>query len=781
MNRLFGLGSIAATSAIVLLTAAPAFSAPTEITGIQVVQTADGIQVILETGNAGDRPQVFTVARGNALTADVINAMLNLPQGNGFLQNNPAPGISSVIVTQLDSNSIRVTVSGDATAPSAQVQQNGDQILIAYSTSGIPGAVQQPAPGAVPPPFAQAPPPPTPSVPAPDVLVPNPEIMIDGVRVDPTTQGFVPPLLPRAIAPPLGDISISNLDASPDSIDLGTSERVPRLVLRDAPARDVLSLLARAAGLNVAYIGEAPGAAVPGAAPAIPGLEVDQDVRISLDIENEPVQDVFNYVLRITGLEANRVGRTIFVGPRLPDEARNVVARTLRLNQVTAAEAANFLATQGAEARQSFQTVRVEPIGVGDTVRFVEVLEPPRIVAIEVAPGNGPLLLQGLSVTIDNRLNSITLVGTPRRVEMASSLLAQLDLRRRQVAVNVKVIDVNLIATEDFSTSFSFGWDDGFFVTDGGAASFNYGGVNPPSRQDVIDSRLSPPVTAAPFPPGVDDIEPFLDAQPNAPFGTGTPQPFGNPALNDGTIQIPNGTFFRPPFGSDENPFQGGVTRISPDGTIEVALPDLFQYPTRFLSALQAQIVSGNAKILTDPTLTVQEGETATVRLTQQVYSGIRGTGPGEFEPIINEAGLVLNIEVDRIDDNGFISMRIRPTVSSPGATVEAPGVQGDITLLQSRALDSGLIRLRDGQTLILSGIIQETDRTTVSKVPILGDIPILGALFRSTNRDNTRQEVIVLVTPQILRDSDLSTFGYSYTPGRDVQEILQREGVQTP
>ncbi|HEY9909587.1 MAG TPA: secretion protein, partial [Thermosynechococcaceae cyanobacterium] len=86
-------------------------------------------------------------------------------------------------------------------------------------------------------------------------------------------------------------------------------------------------------------------------------------------------------------------------------------------------------------------------------------------------------------------------------------------------------------------------------------------------------------------------------------------------------------------------------------------------------------------------------------------------------------------------------------------------------------------IRLRDGQTLVLSGIIQDQDRTSVSKVPILGDIPLLGALFRRTERLNQRREVIVLVTPRILDDSDSSTFGYSYTPTPATQQFLNQPG----
>ena len=136
-------------------------------------------------------------------------------------------------------------------------------------------------------------------------------------------------------------------------------------------------------------------------------------------------------------------------------------------------------------------------------------------------------------------------------------------------------------------------------------------------------------------------------------------------------------------------------------------------------------------------------------------------------------------MKVDRIDDNGFISLSVAPSISQPESTqsVNIGGANNIITLLSERKLESGQIRLRDGQTLVLSGIIQEQDRTTVTKVPILGDIPILGALFRRTERNNQRREVIVLLSPQIIDDSDRSTFGYGYVPGPEVRQMIQNPG----
>lgn len=840
MERYFGLGGVAgsAAAAAIVLMAQPAFAAATQIVGVQVNPTGSGVSVMLQTRN-GSRPQVFTVSRGNALVADIINAQLQLPGGKGFTQAAPAPGIHSIAVSQLDANSVRVTVSGSGSAPTGQVSQQQGSIVLNASSSGaapaaqaqapaptappaLPAAAPAPAPQPAPtaPMLAQAPPPadvpggsPAPSAvpgnsgnnpspgspaaapagPTPGVMVPNPNVTIDGTRVpQPTADGsYNPPVQSRAVAPPLGDIAVSSIDTTPTEINLGTQEVVPRLVLRDAPVRDVLSLLARAAGLNVAYVGSAAGADQQGQqgqqqqAQGQQGQQSGPDIRISLDIENEPVQNVFNYVLRVAGLEANRSGRTVFVGPRLPDNARNVIARTLRMNQASVTDAANFLTAQGAETQIPIERVEIQSIGEGAAARTVEI-RTPDILALRAQTGNAPLLLRGLSVLTNTRLNTITLVGTPRQVEIAVSMLSQLDLRQRQVAVNVKVVDVNLLATEDVNTSFSFGVGDTFVSSDNGAVSVNFGGVRPPSNSDVTGSRLTPPITAAPFPSGVENLQPFQDAQPNAPYGTGSPQSFGNPSLNDGTIQTPRSIFVRPPFGTRSNPLQGGVTDVQ-SGTITVGLPQLFQYPTRFLANLQSQVVSGNAKILTDPTLVIQEGQEASVALTQDVITNVTSTftdtsgGTRQTQTFqITPAGLNLQVLVNRIDDNGFVTLAVNPRVTAPVQTVNA-GSGNSITLLATRELKSGQIRLRDGQTLILSGIIQETDRATVTKVPILGDIPILGALFRRTERQNTRQEVIVLLTPRVLDDSDTSTFGYRYTPSRDAQQILRRQGVQVP
>ncbi|HSM82231.1 MAG TPA: AMIN domain-containing protein [Nodosilinea sp.] len=724
MNPLMKLHPILFSSALVAVVAQAGLASVTSITSVRLNPTAAGLDLVFET-EGGENSNVFTVNQGNTLRADITRAQLNLPNGVGFTQDNPAPGIRQISVAPLDANSVRITVSGTSQAPVGEIESNGDRVVLSISSDGQAAQAPTPVPEelvtvpapATPSAVAQAAPeesaaPEVPAPASPDVLVPNPDVTIDGTPVPQPQLQQAPPFLPRAVAPPVGDIAVAENQILSTTLDLGSNERIPKLLLRDAPAREVLSLLARTAGLNVVFATGAPAA---GAAEGGGG----EGPTVSLDIENESVQDVFNHVLRVTGLQANRVGRSIYVGPQLPDSARTVASRTLRLNQVDAIEAAGFLASLGAIATQTVNqevteviTIESEAEGVPPIQRVVTTNET-TIEPLTYVPEQGESFvarpLQGLQAVADNRLNSLTIVGEPRLITLASEYLTRLDLRRRQVAVNIKIIDVNLSAIDRFGISFSSAIGSTNFLSTGGAGVINFGGQTPAG----VATPLSPGSIA------------------------------GNPASS------------------------------------------AFSVPGEFLLQIQAQITNGNAKILTDPTLVVQEGQAASIALTQEVVTNITTTISASTPPVTTTtvekepAGLTLSLQVEGIDDNGFVSLNVSPRITSLTSSQQINTGSGanTIALLAEREVSSGTVRLRDGQTLLLTGIIQESERSTISKVPILGDLPILGALFRSTSTEGLRNEVLVMLTPQILDDSDQSVFGYGYTPSEQVQEVLENRG----
>ena len=707
MKDFFSMSRTFAATTMLVATVVPAIAAEiTQVTNVQLNPAENGMDIVLQTKAGSKPPQIFNTNRGNTWNAYVFNT--KLANNQPYRQNNPAPGIASIAVIPAGKDGVQVTVVGDGkTAPIGQlVSKSGDGVVLnvvgkageagrlAQAMNMPPTEIIYQAPQAIS--QARMGTPIVPFIPSPSAPRTAPQ----------APSSIAPPLMPRASAPPVGDMAISQLDTTASVIDLGTNERIPRLVLRDAPVREVLSLLARAAGMNLAY---SEGAAAPGGAPSAPGASSSGGPTISLDIENESVQDVFNYVLRIAcvpstpggggggggpacaSMEANRVGRTIFVGTSLPDDARNVISRTIRLNQTTTEAASNFLTTQGAETQLPITQVSVQTVGEGAAARTIET-RTPTILALRAQGGVGPLLLRGLSVSADARTNAITLTGNPRKIELATGFLTQLDVRKRQAAVSVKVIDIDLNGTD----------------IAGSGLTFNF---------DTIGASIV--------------------------GGTAT------------TI-----------FGS------GGATN-NPAG---------FNWVARLIT----QIENKNAKVLTDPTLIIQEGQGAGVRVVEEVVTNFKltttTTGTTTTQSVDvekQEAGLILTIDLRRIDDNGFISMEISSKISAPKVPVLISGSSqlsgNSFTLLQKRDVSSGLVRIRDGQTLLLTGVIQESDKSTVTKVPILGDLPILGALFRNTNREKQRREVIIMVTPKILDDTDRSAFGYGYNPGKEAQQFIQQ------
>lgn len=663
-----------------------------------------------------------------------------------------------------------------------------------------------------------------------DVLVPNPTIKIDGKPVKPSSP-TPPPFLPRAVAPPVGDMAVSNVNSSIPTIDLGTTSLVPRLVLRDAPVQEVLALLGRAAGLNVIFtdVGKTEQ-----------GKEEQGGGGISLDLQNEPIQDVFNSVLMVSGLKANRQGNTLYIGNQLPPMINNTITRSVRLNQYDSIDALYFLHSQGAQ---------------GNFIEIEETEEDGKITkTYEVTPLNDEelagqqLLLKGLTVHTERYNDTIVLVGEPHLVQMATSFLTQLDIRRRQVAVNVKVVDVQLNDGVSFGSSFSFGIDNTGVVQDGGTGIINFGTSN--QNVDPYEWRTDGSGNLIPaYDEQIEITEDFADNLANDITNSLSEQTgsnlsdsltqnftdtinrtlsrFGNTSsfsrnqietlqrslqealtrtitesnvsgLTRGIIDnvgrsvtrslqgLPLGTPNSgqiTPFGTNYNPNQPQTAAGLRPGTN-------FNVPQAFLAQIRANITSGNAKILTDPTLVVQEGQLGSVELVENVVTSVETSvdtesGTRTVTPVIQPAGLTLNVSVEKIDDNGYISLSVNPNISAPGTPQvfdSGAGAQNVITPLVERTVSSGLVRLRDGQTLILSGIIQDGERVQTSKVPILGDLPIIGSLFRSTFKDRTRSEVIVMLTPQILNDSEgYSGFGYNYTPSRETGEYLRDRGLTVP
>jgi pilus assembly protein CpaC len=173
---------------------------------------------------------------------------------------------------------------------------------------------------------------------------------------------------------------------------------------------------------------------------------------------------------------------------------------------------------------------------------------------------------------------------------------------------------------------------------------------------------------------------------------------------------------------------------------------------TAFIDALNQD---GLAKVLAEPTLITLSGQTATFLAGGEypipVPQGL-GTVAIEFKPF----GVSLSF-TPTVLSRKKISIQVAPEVSELDFSV-AQRLEGFIIPGLTTRRTSTVVELGDGQSFAIAGLLQETIKEQISKVPFLGDIPILGALFRSSEFQKNETELIIIATPRIVKPLDTAS-----------------------
>lgn len=190
-----------------------------------------------------------------------------------------------------------------------------------------------------------------------------------------------------------------------------------------------------------------------------------------------------------------------------------------------------------------------------------------------------------------------------------------------------------------------------------------------------------------------------------------------------------------------------------------------------FSLALQFLEEESLARILAEPRLITQSGQEASF-LAGGEYP-YQTVSDNDVNINFKEFGVGLKF-TPIVGSDGMVTLRVNPSVSEITQLVETS--TGPQPVLSSRKL-STTVNLRDGQTLALAGLLQDDLREVVSKVPMLGDIPVLGALFRSSSYQQKKTDLLVAVTPHIIkptREGDISFPGEFIKPPNRYEFYLE-------
>jgi type IV pilus assembly protein PilQ len=315
----------------------------------------------------------------------------------------------------------------------------------------------------------------------------------------------------------------------------------------------------------------------------------------------------------------------------------------------------------------------------------------------------GSLLSARGVVTVDERTNTLLLQDTADRLGDIRRLVATLDIPIRQVLIEARIVIVNDDFTRELGvragyTNIKSNGSDGALITSGSAAA--------------VDTGLA------------SALENLAD--PN----NGTVAP----------IDVPTGS------GGMLDRYNVNLPVTSPAGRLAFALLGSDYIVDLELSALQAE---GRGEVKSSPHIIAANQKEVSIEQGVEIpYQQAASSGATTVE--FKKAVLSLKVTPQITPDNRII-LDLNVKKDSVGAvTVVSGGVA--IPSIDTREISTQVL-VNDGQTVVLGGILETEERESVTKVPYLGDVPVLGRLFKTTRRTNNKDELLIFVTPKILHE----------------------------
>lgn len=217
----------------------------------------------------------------------------------------------------------------------------------------------------------------------------------------------------------------------------------------------------------------------------------------------------------------------------------------------------------------------------------------------------------------------------------------------------------------------------------------------------------------------------------NAPFSIGTT--FNEQVVGQRIIRTPNG------------PIQDPALAINPPLNVPVAIGSFARTPLAIDATISFLVSQNEAKILASPRIASISGKASLVHIGDKfpiVYFDPRA---GQFQVQYVDIGVKLDV-TSNVKADGYVLVEVRPEVSTLVELVNNQYPRTAVRIIETN------MRIKDGDTMVIGGLINENDIQNVSKIPLLGDLPVLGTLFRSTTTTKSRNEVVVMLTPNIMR-----------------------------
>jgi type IV pilus assembly protein PilQ len=417
---------------------------------------------------------------------------------------------------------------------------------------------------------------------------------------------------------------------------------------------------------------------------------------ITLYLNNVSIQDALNSIIKANGLTYERAeGSDVFIVRKTAEPELKLETRIFKLNYASAED----------------QTIT----GIDNQSKNIKGIK--EVVQKLLTP-NGDL-------SVDIRTNSLIITDIPSRFALIEKSVKNLDSELAQVLIEAKVVE---IGSNDL-TQLGIKWSS--------LAEYNIG-IKSPTRS-LNDSRKKGR-----------DI--------NDKYGYETEDTL---LKEDELVQHPyEGTTSETI--TTTNTLGNSLTRALTDTlTNTVAKSDIrsaILSADDFTVALSLLLTNEDVDVISSPNIVTMNGKEAKITIGEKYpipqYSYNTDTSTWEVQGFdYKDIGVLLRVIPNAVQEENNVSLDIHPEVSSISGYVNFGGAGGaKIPIIATREATTN-VAIRDGDTLAIGGLLTTKDDTTITKVPLLGDLPLLGNLFRHKEAGKQKTNLVIFITPHILKD----------------------------
>ncbi|WP_428898399.1 type IV pilus assembly protein PilQ [Parelusimicrobium proximum] len=432
--------------------------------------------------------------------------------------------------------------------------------------------------------------------------------------------------------------------------------------------------------------------------------------RVTATLTNVPAREALDTILKIHGLTYQRIGKTdSYVVTRRSSDAPDVVTKVYTLNYISLQNDGGGAGSTGSSQVTPANTFNSQGQITGSSINTAptsdQLFEEYKA---RGASGNNIMSIiqstlskQG-KVAVDPRTNKIIITDVPEVFPQLENLIAELDIKPPQILIEAQIVEVN--KTSGLTLGLEYGGSDGTI--------FSFTG---PSRTVDID---------------------YLK----------------------GGVSGWGYIFPDPPVGSGSSGGSSSGSSGSSDSGSSGEASDAFLDFSAFQIVLRSLLTRGEAKFLGKPKVVTLNNQAAKIESTRDAaisnvsnLSGNSSSGSSSSNIVTTQAerqevGLTLSV-TPQVNRDGYITLMVEPEYSD----VAASSVPGSYDPIKRKA--STLVRVKNGQTVVLGGLLSSRETQQVRKVPLLGDIPILGWLFTSKTSSKETTDMVIFITPTILAD----------------------------